>query len=69
MMIRHFRLSSENSGAIAKRLPHAKNQLSVSGSFSINSLQIYIYYTVEPPRSGFLRSGHLPRPGIFFHEI
>ena len=29
MMSRYFRLSSEPSGAIAKRLPHAKNQLSV----------------------------------------
>ena len=33
MMSRHFRLSSELSGAIAKKLPHAKNQLSVPGSF------------------------------------
>ena len=33
MMGRHFRLSSELSGAIAKRLPHAKNQLSTPGSF------------------------------------
>ena len=34
MMSRHFSLSSELSGAIAKRLPHAKNQLSVPGNFS-----------------------------------
>ena len=27
MMSRHFGLSSQLSGAIAKRLPHAKNQL------------------------------------------
>ena len=33
MMNRHFRLKSELSGAIAKRLPHAKNQLSTPGSF------------------------------------
>ena len=33
MMSRHFRLSSELPGAIAKRLPHAKNQLSAPGSF------------------------------------
>ena len=33
MMSRHFRLNSEFTGAIAKRLPHAKNQLSVPGSF------------------------------------
>ena len=31
MISRHFRLRSE--GAITKRLPHAKNQLSVPGSF------------------------------------
>ena len=33
MMSRHFRLSSELSRVIAKRLSHAKNQLSVLGSF------------------------------------
>ena len=33
MMSRHFRLSSELSGAIAKRLLQAKNQLSAPGSF------------------------------------
>ena len=33
MMSRHFHLSSELGGAIAKRLPYAKNQLSVTGSF------------------------------------
>ena len=43
MMSRHFALSSELTGAIAKRLPHAKNQPSTPGSFLINSLQIYIY--------------------------
>ena len=32
-MSRHFALSSKVTGAIAKRLPHAKNQLSVHGSF------------------------------------
>ena len=25
--------------------------------------------TVEPPRSGFLRSGHLPRPDMIIYEI
>ena len=34
MMSRYFRLRSELSGAIAKRLPHGKNQHSVLGSFS-----------------------------------
>ena len=33
MMCRHFALSSELSGAIAKRLRHAKNQLSAAYSF------------------------------------
>ena len=33
MMSRHFALSSELTGTIAKRLSHAKNQLSVPGSF------------------------------------
>ena len=42
MMSRHFGLSSELTGAIAKRLPHAKNQLSVPGSF-FNQFVTYIY--------------------------
>ena len=33
MMSRHFDLRSELSGAIAKRPPHAENQLSAPGSF------------------------------------
>ena len=33
MMSLHFALNSEPTGAIAKRLPHAKNQLSTPGSF------------------------------------
>ena len=33
MMSRHFALSSELTGAIAKILPHAKNYLSMTGSF------------------------------------
>ena len=33
MISRHFCLSSELSGAIAKRLPHAKNHFSVASSF------------------------------------
>ena len=47
MMSRYFRLKSELTGAIAKRLPHAKNQLSVPGSF-FNQFVTDIYiYTVE----------------------
>ena len=33
MISQHFRLMSELSGVISKRLPYAKNQLSVPGSF------------------------------------
>ena len=33
MMSRYFALSSELAGAIAKRLPRAKNQPSTPGSF------------------------------------
>ena len=46
MMSRHFRLSSELTGAIAKRLSHAKNQLSTPGSFFnqfVTDIYIYIY--------------------------
>ena len=44
MMSRHFALNSEITGAIAKRLPHAKNQPSVPGSFFNQFVtDIYIY--------------------------
>ena len=42
MMSRHFALNSELTGAIAKRLPHAKNQLPGPGSF-FNQFVRYIY--------------------------
>ena len=52
MMSRHFRLSSELTGAIAKRLPYAKNELSMTGSFFNQFVterdiytHIYIYKT------------------------
>ena len=49
MISRHFALSTELTGAIAKRLPHAKNQLSAPGSFFnqfvTDILYIYILYT------------------------
>ena len=50
MISRNFRLSSEPSGAIAKRLPHAKNLLPVPSSFfnqfvtDIDIVYIYILY-------------------------
>ena len=48
MMSRHFALSSELTGAIAKRLPHAKNQLSTPGSFFNQFVtDIYIYRLIE----------------------
>ena len=43
MMCRHFALSSELTGAIAKRLPLAKNQLSVIDSF-FNQFVIYFHF-------------------------
>ena len=43
MMSRNFRLSSEFTGAIAKILPHAKNQLSAPGSF-FNQFVTYLIY-------------------------
>ena len=47
MMSRHFRLSSELTGAISKRFPHAKNQLSGPDSFFNQFVtDIYIYYTI-----------------------
>ena len=48
MMSRHFRLSSGLPGAIAKKLPHAKNQISGPDSF-LNQFVTYVYiyiYTI-----------------------
>ena len=45
MMCRHFALNSELTGAIPKKLPHAKN-LSGTGSFFnqfVTDIYIYIY--------------------------
>ena len=44
MMSRHFALNSEPTRAIAKRLPHAKNQLSAPGSF-FNQFVTEIHYS------------------------
>ena len=46
MMSRHFALSSEITGAIAKRLPHAQNLLSMTGRFInqfVTDIYIYVY--------------------------
>ena len=48
MMSRHFALSSELTGAIAKRLPHAKNQPSMPGSF-FNQFVTAIYTLQSTP--------------------
>ena len=68
MMSRHFSLSSELTGAIAERLPHAKNQLSGPDSFFNQFVtDIYIYKraslacaarladTLRPPEAPFGR--------------
>ena len=47
MMSQHFALNSELTGAIAKRLPHAKNQPSAPGSFFNQFVtDIYIYISL-----------------------
>ena len=59
MMSRHFHLNSELSRAIAKRLPHARNQLSAPDSFfnqfvtdiQSNLLQRPLYITVTNEQS------------------
>ena len=61
MMSRHFALSSELSGAIAKRLPHAKNQLSASGSF-FNQFVTDIYSRLRLIGSLFNRVNRLIGP-------
>ena len=50
MMSQHFGLSSEFTGAIAKRLPHAKNQLSAPDIFFnqfVTEVYIYIYIYIN----------------------
>ena len=46
MISRYFALSSELTGAIAKRLPHAKNQPSTPGSF-FNQFVTDIYTNIN----------------------
>ena len=48
MMSRHFGLSSELSVAIAKRLPHAKNQLSTPGNFFNQFVTDIVYRQPSP---------------------
>ena len=50
MMSRHFAMSSELTGAIAKTLQPAQNQLFVPGSFFNQFvIDIYIYISVRLP--------------------
>ena len=63
MMSRHFRLSSELTGAIAKRLPHAQNQLCVPGSFFNQFVtEIYIYKQTNNNRVLIVRIEKLKIP-------
>ena len=60
-MSRHFALNSELTGAIAKRLPHAKNQLSTPGSFFnqfVTDIYIYIYTQTNNNRVLIVRIGN-----------
>ena len=51
MMSRHFGLSSELPGAIAKRLPHSKNHLSGLDSLFNQFVTDIIYYTaIQAPK-------------------
>ena len=66
-------MMSQLTGAIAKRLPHAKNQLSTPGSF-FNQFVTDRYirlrligshiYTGKPPKAAPPRSGIIP-----FHRL
>ena len=48
MMSRHFALNSELTGAIAKRLPHAKNQPSAPFLHQfVTDIDIDIYTIIE----------------------
>ena len=61
MVSRHFRRSSELTGAIAKKLPHAKNQLPAPGSFFNQFVKIYIYIQSTPLNRvihSLLHTGH-----------
>ena len=64
MMSRHFGLSSELTGAIAKRLPHAKNQPSAPGSFFNQFVQIYIYIQSSSFNSKDIQSTPLNRATV-----
>ena len=55
MISQHFRLSSELTGAIAKRLPRAKNQVSAVDSF-FQDIYIYMYTLIRGSSNKFLES-------------
>ena len=67
-MSRHFALSSELTGAIAKRLPHAKIQLSSLDSFFnqfVTYIYIYIYKRASLACAARLANTLCPREAPF----
>ena len=69
MLSRHFVLNSELTGAIAKILPHAKNQPPAPGSFFnqfVTDIYIYIYIQARFAAGGHFVSagGSLRSPGV-----
>ena len=63
MMSRHFALNSELPEAIAKKLPHAKNQPSAPGSFFNQFVtDIYIYSRTSVIRTSVIRTLQLSEP-------
>ena len=70
MMSRHFRLSSELTGAIAKILAHAKNQHSTPGSFFNQFVtDIYIYIKVETASTKYQFNRIMGRPNNLVNRI
>ena len=66
MMSRHFRLSSELTGAIAKKLPHTKNQLSGPDSFFNQFVtDIYIYKRASLACAARLADTSCPPEALF----
>ena len=63
MMSRHFALNSELTGAIAKKLPHAKNQPSAPGCFFnqfVTDIYILLYIYINNNRVLIVRICILP---------
>ena len=60
-------MSRTNAGLSTPRLRRMSQGL--ESTLLYNPWFVYSISTVEPPRSGFLRSGHLPKPDMIFYEI